>query len=270
MYRLHTVAAVSLAALLFQPLFAFAAVAPIRLSYGDMGVLQLAAHDLFRVDRSLEVNLENGKLDLSTIFDHGAENIAKGGEIRNSENIMVFTVAKRFADEYTRLVARKVPPQQARALVISVYKAELQMAYSRLIPGEAVPTPKAGEVTMTEDLAFRIIHDLIPGTLRISGRNVAVFDPSLKGIVLSKTDLRNLGATLNGQFDPELLNIVVTIPPSTVFNINLLELDTTFATQFETDFTFESFLAEAADGRLNTNENVTKNIRSLFAKAFAN
>ena len=270
MHALRAVSIVSvLSILLFQPIVARATVTPLRLSYGDLGVLQLAAHDLFRVDRTLEVNLENGKLDLSTIFDHGAEKIAKGGEIRNSENIMVFTAAKRYATEYQRLVAMKVLPASARTIAIAKFKGDLTFAYTHLLLGEGLPPAAAGEVTMTEDLALRVIHDLVPGTLRISGRTVPVFDPSLKGIVLSSSDQKNLGAPLDGQFDPALLNIVVVVPPL-VFNINLLALDSSFASQFGTDFTFEHFLGEAADGRLNKTENVTGYIRSLFAKAFAN
>ncbi len=34
----------------------------------DLGILQLAAHDLFLVDRVLEMDFENGLLDLSTLF----------------------------------------------------------------------------------------------------------------------------------------------------------------------------------------------------------
>ena len=36
----------------------------------DIGVIGLSSHDMFTWDRKSEVNLENGRLDLSTIFDY--------------------------------------------------------------------------------------------------------------------------------------------------------------------------------------------------------
>jgi len=72
-----------------------------RVTVEDLGILQLAAHDLFNVDRANEIDFENGKLDLSTLFvdtvNHNKKfdvnTIAIGGEPRNRENIMLFTVA---------------------------------------------------------------------------------------------------------------------------------------------------------------------------------
>ena len=46
-------------------------------------MLQLAAHDFFNVNRELEIDFENVKLDLGTLLDHGDENIPFGGEFRN-------------------------------------------------------------------------------------------------------------------------------------------------------------------------------------------
>ena len=49
-------------------------------------MLQLAAHDFFNVDRGDFVTPESatehedGKLNLSTLLDHGDENIIRGGE----------------------------------------------------------------------------------------------------------------------------------------------------------------------------------------------
>ena len=71
-----------------------------RVSLHDLGVLQLVAHDLFNVDRKAEVDNEDGKLNLSTLLDHGDENIALGGEFRNRENIILFTVASEFGAIY--------------------------------------------------------------------------------------------------------------------------------------------------------------------------
>ena len=78
----------------------------------DLGILQLAAHDLFNVDRMNKIDFENRKLDLSTIFvdtvnddaPFDANIIAIGGEARNRENIMLFTVASELGLSYVELL----------------------------------------------------------------------------------------------------------------------------------------------------------------------
>jgi len=78
----------------------------------DLGILQLAAHDLFLVDRVLEIDFENGFLDLSTLFtdvktglEFSDAAIGMGGEQRNRENIMLFTVASELGQMYLDLKA---------------------------------------------------------------------------------------------------------------------------------------------------------------------
>lgn len=237
---------------------------PTRISLEDLGLLQLAAHDLFNVNRATEVNLENGKFDLSTVLDHGSAGIASGGERRNSENVMVFTVAKRFGDQYLALTGKGLSAEQARKVVVTSFNAELHGSFARLLKGP-LPSKKEGAVTFTEDLAFRTVHDLLPGSIKVNGVSKSVFDSSLRGVTLSKKDLKQLGAPLDGQFDPALRAIV--FGP---FTLDLLERDSSFATQFNTDFSFEYFLSEVADGRFDSNDKVTGYIRDLFAKGLTN
>lgn len=258
---------VLLALLCVVPTSAFAA--PTRLSYEDLGLLQLMVHDTFRVSRTLGVNQENGKMDLSTVLDFGTDRISLGGEIRNSENIMVFSVAKRFGDEYLTLVRKGFTPTTARKVVVSKYKTLVKGAYVRLMQ-DVIPTPVAGTVTMTEDLALRVIHDLIPGTVLVNGTPTPIFSPTLVGRTLSSTDLKNPGAIMDGQFDPAFRAITIFIPPSTTFVIDLLERDQSFGVQFNTDFSFDFFLAEASNGKLEKTDKVSGYIRSVFAKALAN
>ena len=47
---------------------------------------------------------------------------------------------------------------------------------------------------------------------------------------------------------------------------SLLDADSTFADQFETDFSFEFFLGEVQDGHYDQDDEVMKQIRSLIAK----
>ena len=82
----------------------------------DLGVLQLAAHDLFNVDRDIEVDFENGKLDLSTLLidtktgiNFEDEDIAQGGEVRNRENKwkynLFFSAKKSFKNKIRNITA---------------------------------------------------------------------------------------------------------------------------------------------------------------------
>ena len=59
----------------------------------DIGVFGLYSHDLFQWDRKNEVSLENGRLDLSTIFDYdNGKRWKKGGNPKNGENAPVYSV----------------------------------------------------------------------------------------------------------------------------------------------------------------------------------
>jgi len=230
----------------------------------DLGVLQLAAHDLFLVDRTLEIDHENGKLDLSTLLDHGDENITIGGEPRNRENIMLFTVASEFGEKYLKLLDKK-SPEDAKKDIIKKYHKQIKQSYKRAF-GESLPEAMEGKVTFTENLALRTIHDLLPGNITVNKTVTPVLDVSLHGKTLSKSELRQPSSKLDGQFDSEFRNIRIVIPPNIDITIDLLERDSSFAQQFETDFTFEHFLGEISDGSYDKEDQVMQQIRNLFAK----
>ena len=237
----------------------------------DLGILQLAAHDLFLVDRVLEIDFENGLLDLSTLFtdvktglEFSDEAIGMGGEQRNRENIMLFTVASELGQMYLDLKDSD-GPEVARQQTIEAYHLMLADAYFNTFD-EPIPSSMTGCVTMTENLALRTVHDLLPGNIIVNEVMTPVLDPSLHGMTLSDTDMAQLSANLDGLFDPEFLNIHIIIPPDIDIIINLFELDSTFAFQFDTDFTFEHFMSEVDDGFYNHDEDVMNQIRNLFAK----
>jgi len=242
-----------------------------RVSLEDLGVLQLVAHDLFNVDRchgdvTCAHDFENGKLDLSTLFDHGDENIAIGGEFRNRENIMLFTVASEFGEIYVDFLDQKgINEKKARKMTIELYHQKIQQVYERTF-GESLPSPQEGEATMTENLALRAIHDFIPGKIKVDGKMTPVLDSSLIGKKLSDSELLQLSSQLDGKFDHELRHIDIVIDGVVVLVVDLLEADITFGDQFSTDFTFESFLEELKDGHYDSDEEVMNQTRSLFAK----
>ena len=271
--------------LLLVPASSFAGPPPNKqITLEDLGVLQLAAHDFFLVERCLDfennpipppcqvIDFENGLLDLSTLFTDMTTGlpfsdgeIAMGGEPRNRENIMLFTVASDLGQFY--LDKKAVDGEaSAKQQTITEYHGMLADAYSNTFD-EQMPNAKYGCATMTENLALRIIHDLLPGKIFVNNVETPVLDISLHGMTLSSTDMMQLSAELDGEFDPEFLNIHIVIPPDVDMIIDLLEKDSTFASQFNTDFTFEEFLLEVKDdGVFNTNDEVLKQIRSLFAK----
>jgi len=249
----------------------------------DLGVLQLAAHDLFNVNRCLDLegntipppckveDFENGKLDLSTLFTDmktglpfSDEEIAMGGEPRNRENIMLFTVASSLGQMYLDLKAVD-DEKSARQQTVLAYHNMLDISYPNTFD-ESMPNAKSGCATMTENLALRTIHDLLPGNIIVNEVLTPVLDPSLHGMTLSEKDMAQLSAKLDNDFDDEFLDIHIIIPPDIDMTINLLELDSSFASQFNTAFTFEEFMAEIEDGFFNPEEEGMKQVRSLFAK----
>jgi len=236
-----------------------------RISLRDLGILQLAAHDLFNVERTTEIDHENGKLDLSTLFDHGEENISLGGEPRNRENVILFTVSSEFGEKYFDLIEKGKSPEKAKQNVIKQYHKEFKKVYQKTFE-EKFPKSMEGSATQTENLAFRTIHDFLPGNIIVGGSEIETLDPSLIGTKLSKKELKQSSSKLDGIFDPEFLNITIVIPGIPPFTISLLERDSSFADQFETFFSFEFFLDELSDGSFDKNDEVMKQIRNLISK----
>jgi len=137
-----------------------------RVSLFDLGILQLVAHDLFNVDRGDRVNaetafdFENGKLDLSTLFDNVVtgepfddETISKGGEIRNRENIMLFTVASQFGEIYLDFIDDGFSETAAKKKTIRIYHMMFKVTYEKTFD-EKFPHKKWGKATPTENLSF--------------------------------------------------------------------------------------------------------------------
>ncbi len=250
----------------------------------DLGVLQLAAHDLFNVDRmngipGTGIDNENGLLDLSTLLDHGHSNIAMGGEFRNAENIMIFTISSELGAMYLNL-EQSVGPQLAREQTLEAYHNMVKQSYLNAFD-EQVPNAIFGCVTMTENLAFRTVHDFLPQEIQIGDPpiTISIFDLSLFGQTLTIPERMALSSPLDGTFDPDF-TIDIFIPPPVSKTVNLLQADISFAFQFNTEFPFESttefpfagitgFLTELQSGSGSyTSTNALDQIRSLIAKGF--
>ena len=241
----------------------------------DLGVLQLAAHDLFNVNRMSEVDFENGKLDLSTLFENTVNGnipfddntIAIGGEPRNRENIMLFTVASDLGSTYMQLLEDGLMESEAKQIVIAMYHQRLADSYQRTF-GEPFPEPIIGEATLQENLAFRTIHDFLPGKIKFDNRWVSTLDSSLNGKTLDKKELKQKSSKLDGKFDAEFLDIMICFPPDFMIciHVNLLEADRTFGEQFELEESFDDLLDELKDGLYDENDRAMFHIRNLMAK----
>jgi len=241
----------------------------------DLGILQLAAHDLFNVDRANEIDFENGKLDLSTLFvdtvNHNkkfdSNTIAIGGEPRNRENIMLFTVASDLGSTYVELLEDGVKKRDAKQMVIDMYHERLADTYQRTF-NEPFPDPMSGEATLQENLAFRTIHDFLPGKIRIDNHFVSTLDPSLHGLTMDETELQQKSSKLDGKFDEEFLHIEICFPPdfAICIEVNLLEADQTFGDQFGLAESFDDMLEELKDGIYDEDDRAMFHIRNLMAK----
>ena len=252
----------------------------------DLGILQLAAHDLFNVfrcntiDPTCAMEFENGKLDLSTLFVNTTNSndpfdndiIAIGGEARNRENIMLFTVASELGEKYVELVEDDgIAEDIAKNLVVTMYHGKLADTYQKTF-GESLPSINFTSSTVEElhqqNLALRTIHDALPGKIKFDYKHVSIFDPSLKGEKLDKKELKQKSSKIDGKFDEEFREIKICFPPDDFpcIDVDLLEADRSFGVQFDTDESFDDFLEQLEDGLYDNGDSVLDHIRTLMAK----
>ena len=249
-----------------------------RVTLEDLGVLQLVSHDLYNTirDGPNPGSIEDERLNLSTLLDHGQDQIIQGGEPRNSENIAIHTVAVNLGKMYLGLIAGGVEPDEARERTVKVYLAMLKKAYINAfhesLPA-AAPNPHDekpdGSENLTGDLSLRAVHSYVPGHIIVNGVDMPILDPSLRGKTLSAKDMQQLSKPLDGTFDPVFRNVTIFLPPPNpppnLFTIDLFERDSSFAKQFGTDVSFEEFMDELKDGRFNRNEQVMNYLREDIA-----
>jgi len=234
-----------------------------------LGVLQLAAHDLFDVDRTIETDFENGLLDLSTLFrnmrgdgsTYSDAQIMMGGEFRNAENVMIFTTASELGGKYVMEKNKPgVSAEQAKQIVLADYNNRLEIAFLATF-GESIPTPGSGCTTMTENLALRTLHDFLPEFID----STFIFDfPFFSTLTPAQQDMDS--SALDGEFDFAFAN--PTLIPALGITLNLLEKDQTFGIQFDTLYSFDFFLAELENESYDPDDEVMKQIRNLFAKGY--
>ncbi len=247
-----------------------------------LGTLQIAAHDFYNFNRGLEIENEDHLLNLSTVlFDpksgacdfqssllkengcklYDEADIAIGGEIRNRENIMIFTAASELGEKYLKL-KDKHGEEKAYDKILKKYHKELKKAFKETFHLKW-PKPQEGEVTNDHNSALRSVHDMLPGEIIINGETVSVFQEPFFSVPeekLSKKDRKQPSGPLDGELDPAFLPFC----PFPGFCINLLDADVTFADVF-TDTDFNQFMIQTRDGKYDADEQVTQLIIEQFA-----
>jgi len=252
-----------------------------------LGTLQIAAHDFYNFDRcgdnlACAIENEDHLLNLSTVlFDPKSgdctfedaideENvecemrtdgdIRIGGEIRNRENILIFTAASELGEKYLDLKA-KHGEEKAYDKILKIYHGELKKAFKETFHLKW-PKPQEGEITNDHNSALRSLHDMLPGEITMNGETVSVFQEPFFSVPekLSKKDQKQPSGPLNGLLDPAFLPFC----PFPGFCINLLDADVIFADVF-TNTDFNEFMMQTHDGQYDADEEVTQLIIEQFA-----
>jgi len=262
----------------------------------NLGILQVAAHDFFNVSRCMDENRElipgcvavdneNQKLDLSTVLVKQTKDcdltdcetftnmqIANGGEFRNSENIMIFTAASELGEKYLEL-KEKHGEEKAYEKILKIYHKQLKKAFEETFH-QPWPESQEGVIGPEHNLAFRSVHDLLPGEIYIDSEKVSVFEflKSNPPEKLSKKEQRQPSDPLDGEFNGAFtpINFCIVEPPGPppggiCINVDLLVADIDFAFEFGILPDFEDHMDKTSDGSYDSEENVTELIIELFA-----
>ena len=246
-----------------------------------LGILQIAAHDLYNFDRTAAIEKEDGKLNLSTLLEvktagctafvdcvsFSEDDISNGGEARNSDSILIFTVASELGEKFLELKA-KHGEEIAYEKILEIYHKKVKHAFQQTF-NQPFPAPQAGTLDNNHNLALRSGHDFLPGMVKFNGQQVSVLDPILVGEKFSKSELKQRSSPLDGQLD-DLWNgcIVPGFPVSCTNDVDaipLLFFDQTFG-MIHTTSNFDEFMEQTSDGRYDSNEKVTQLLIEQFAR----
>ena len=226
---------------------------------GDVGVFGLASHDLFKWENGR--NVENGRLDLSTLFDHDLE---QAGERKNSQNALVYSVARSLVEFYKVQRLQGQSHDEARKETVSLFLGLVKDSYER-ITQEPFPTRGiAGSVANEEQAAMRALHDLLPGHITVrrglERRSFPVTDYRLARTSLSFVELAQAIAGFDGKYSPEYLKVALPGGRS----VNLMESDRIFV-ESNTSLKLDQLLQELGS-RPFAQTTVAPLVRSLFTK----
>lgn len=238
----------------------------------DVGLIGLMSHDIFAWDHKREVNTENGRLDLSTIFDYDqGQRLWLGGNPKNSENAPVYSIAMELVDFYAERLNAGETPLEARRATVRRFLSELEESYIRVM-GERFPTMASHEMPNNlEQASLRALHDVLPGRIALYDRYFTS-EMSLTNLWWAKTrlnekELNQVLKPFDGDYDPEFRHISI---PFTGVVIDLKEADRKFIEKFspykQADLLAE--LARVGRGEISILQvSFAGHLQDLFAKA---
>ena len=239
----------------------------------DVGIIGLASHDMFAWDRKTETNTENGRLDLSTIFDYeDGRRWSKGGNPKNGENSPVWTVTKNLVNFYKKQLKKLKDPDKARLETVKVFHRMIKSSYKRL-SGMTFPTEGTdASVTNIEQAVLRAFHDVLPGRVKTFRhvlfpiKTFKLTDFIFAKFHLNTKELNQEIKYFDGDYDYEYKNIRI---PFTNKIINLMEVDRKFIEKFS-PYKQSEMLAElkqVGEGTLEiTQVSFIHHIEELFQK----
>ena len=253
----------------------------------DVGVMGLASHDLFAWNRKKKENRENGRLDLSTLFDSAKKGnlntssdfwknsrINQGGNRKNSENAPVYTVTQQLISQYHELLAREQSPSahsfnRIRKQMVQNWHARVETSFTR-ITGLDWPEAQEGTVNNQEQAAMRILHDILPGRIfRSNGEEFCVTEAKTAKTILDDQELSKKISLYDGRYDPEYQDIEIPLFLFFKLHLNLEAIDATFIQEAGLDpLKSKEELVRVGQGELGMDKtSFGKYLLSLFAKA---
>ncbi|WPU64114.1 hypothetical protein [Peredibacter starrii] len=219
---------------LIVALMLLASVAHAEVLLKDVGVIGLASHDMFTWDKKQELNLENGRLDLTTIFEYeGGKRWKQGGNPKNAENAPVYTVTMTLVNHYDSLLKAGHTEENARKRTVKLFHGMVKDSFQRLV-GMSFPVEGLDEgVTNTEQAAMRGLHDILPGKVQLFDRmgrsELDVTNFLFAKTFLNEKEMNQVIAYYNGDYDEEYKKINIPFSRKT---INLKEVDGEFINKY--------------------------------------
>ncbi|WP_158320342.1 hypothetical protein [Pseudobdellovibrio exovorus] len=251
----------------------FATSAQANMLLKDVGIIGLMSHDIFAWDRPNEVNTENGRLDLSTIFDYdGGKLWESGGNPKNAENAPVYTVTMDLVDFYKARLAAGDNAVQARQATVVRFHAIVIESYTRVM-SVTLPNQISSELpNNTEQAALRAMHDILPGRIelfdRIGRKELVLTNFFTAKTRLNEKEMNQQLRNFDGDYDAEYKRIEI---PFTGKVINLMDIDREFIEKFSPYRQSEMLADLAAVGRAEKSMqqvHFASHLTDLFSKAF--
>lgn len=240
----------------------------------DIGVMGLASHDLFTWNKETKTNEENGRLDLSTIFDYeNGSRWEEGGNKKNAENAPVYTVTMYLVSEFKKYSARGANFETARKLIVKKFHSMVKESFQRLT-GLTFPTIGIKDsVTNTEQAVMRALHDILPGKIKAFNRKrfgqkrdiITITNIWNAKILLNQKEMNQKIGYFNGDYDPQYLKIWVPFK-----YINLKEIDAAYISEFSSYNQSEMLeeLKRVGEGEIKIQEvSFIHHMSELFSKA---